>query len=352
MAKTTFGSVGHQGAKGDRGPAGPTGPASTVPGPQGPKGEQGEQGLTGPAGPAGSNGAKGETGSQGAEGKFGGFAVEYNYSNTTTIADPGDGNIRLNTTNLASAGYLAIDDNNISHTDIHLFLKTIDDSTSTIKGQVKITKKTDDSIFFLYTINSMIDNETYFRISISPLASNGTLANGDDVLLTFARTGDKGDTGATGPKGDTGSTGSKGADGDSITPRGNWSSSTSYVVNDLVYHASSNASYVASQNNSNKTPSSSSSYWTVVAQDGNDGSNGAKGDTGAAGPAGPTGPAGASGSSTVHTFKTSIPSLPTSNGTKGEWAVDSTYLYVCYNTNAWRRIALSSWTVSNPGGSD
>ena len=327
---------------GIRGPQGIPGAKGDT-GSQGPRGETGSTGASGPQGPKGDTGS---TGPQGVEGKFGGFSVEYNYTNNTSIADPGNGNIRLNNLNLSNATYLAIDDNNSANADIHLFLKTIDDSTSTIKGQIKITKKTDDTIFFLYSINSMTDNDTYFRITISHLGSSGVLSNGDDVLLTFARTGDKGDTGGTGPKGDTGSTGSRGADGDSITPRGNWSSSTSYVVNDLVYHASSNASYVATQNGSNKTPSSSSSYWTVVAQDGNDGTNGATGATG------PQGPAGPSGSSSVHTFKTQIPSLPTSSGTKGEWAVDSTYLYICYNTNSWRRIALSSWTVSNPGGSD
>ena len=144
--------------------------------------------------------------------------------------------------------------------------------------------------------------------------------------------------------GNTGATGATGAAGDSISPRGNWNSNTSYVVNDLVYHAASNASYVATQNGSNRTPSSSSSYWTVVAQDGADGAKGDKGDTGLTGP---QGPAGASASDTLHTFKASIPSSTTSTGVKGEWAQDNTYLYVCIATNSWKRVAWGSWTNNN-----
>lgn len=398
------------------GPGGAGGSVSR--GAQGPMGLQGIQGTTGPAGEVGLQGIQGSigpTGSQGPEGKFGGFSVEYIYVNNTIIADPGDGNIRLNNSNLANATYLAIDDNNDAHADIHLFLRTIDDSTSTIKGQIKITKKTDDSIFFLYSINSMVDNETYFRVTISNLGHNGNLTNGDQVLLTFARTGDKGDTGAQGVQGSIGATGPA---GDSLTPRGNWSSNTNYSVNDVVYHSSTGTSYVAAQPGTNHTPSSSSSYWTVVSHNGTDGINGTDGKDGAQGiqgvqgaqgrqgtqgfgyaqaqgtqgiqgstgsgaqgvqgiqgrqgtqgfgyaqlqgiegPQGPQGtqgiqgPSGTSASDNIHTFRTTIPSLPTSTGIKGEWAVDSTYLYICYATNSWRRIALTSWTTSNPGGSN
>lgn len=127
--------------------------------------------------------------------------------------------------------------------------------------------------------------------------------------------------------------------GKDLTPRGNWSSSTTYAIGDAVYHASSNASYVATQAGSNRTPSSSSSYWTIIAQDGADGTNGAKGDTGATGATGPAGP-------TNLTFITA-PSSPTSAGTRGQVAQSSTYLYICIATNSWKRIAFDSWNTNN-----
>lgn len=39
----------------------------------------------------------------------------------------------------------------------------------------------------------------------------------------------------------------------------------------------------------------------------------------------------------------SIPSSVNDSGTKGNIAFDSTHLYVCIDTNLWRRISLSSW---------
>ncbi len=38
-----------------------------------------------------------------------------------------------------------------------------------------------------------------------------------------------------------------------------------------------------------------------------------------------------------------IPSTPTSAGAVGSWAADSTHLYICTETNTWRRVALSTW---------
>jgi hypothetical protein len=40
----------------------------------------------------------------------------------------------------------------------------------------------------------------------------------------------------------------------------------------------------------------------------------------------------------------SVPASTTSSGTVGQMAISSTHLYVCINTNTWRRIAHSTWT--------
>ena len=122
---------------------------------------------------------------------------------------------------LSSASVLYIDDVDLDSTDIHQFLKTIDDSTSTVKGHFKMSKQADQGVFALYTINSLVDDATHFNVNCTYLSGSGSFSNGDDVFLTFARTGDKGDqgvagaTGATGPTGagTTGTTGSTGATG-------------------------------------------------------------------------------------------------------------------------------------------
>ena len=85
------------------------------------------------------------------------------------------------------------------------------------------------------------------------------------------------------------------------------------------------------------------------ARTGDKGDTGATGSQGATGATGATGPAGASASNTLHTFKSSVPANTTSTGTKGEWAQDNIYLYVCIATNSWKRVAWGTWTS---GGGD
>lgn len=38
------------------------------------------------------------------------------------------------------------------------------------------------------------------------------------------------------------------------------------------------------------------------------------------------------------------PTTPTSVGIAGQMAMDLSYLYICTDTNTWRRITLNSWT--------
>ena len=77
-----------------------------------------------------------------------------------------------------------------------------------------MSKKNDDSIFALFTISGVSDNTGWFTIAGSYVSGNSaTFSNNDDVIITFARTGDKGDTGATGVTGATGPVGATGPTG-------------------------------------------------------------------------------------------------------------------------------------------
>ena len=51
-------------------------------------------------------------------------------------------------------------------------LRTIDDSTSTIKAYVKISNKQDSSQFLLFTISSLSELSGYFDITVSPIDSS------------------------------------------------------------------------------------------------------------------------------------------------------------------------------------
>ena len=106
-----------------------------------------------------------------------------------------------------------IDASNDTATDLSTFLNTIDDSSSTIKGHFRVSQKFSPGVFKLYTITSITDNTGWFTVNCSYVSGNGTLSNSDDVLITFARTGDKGDTGLQGTQGTTGAQGAVGTQG-------------------------------------------------------------------------------------------------------------------------------------------
>jgi hypothetical protein len=155
-------------------------------------------------GTQGTTGTQGTLGSQGTVGSFGGATFDYTFLTSTTNADPGTGNLRFNASpTTATAMYIDASDD--AATDLSTFLNTIDDSTSTIKGHFRVSQKLDTSVFKLYTISSLTDNTGWFTVNCSYVSGNGTLSNSDDVLITFARTGD---VGAQGTQGTTGAQGS------------------------------------------------------------------------------------------------------------------------------------------------
>ena len=154
----------------------------------GPTGAQGAVGSTGAQGATGSGGSTGAQGAQGNNGSFGGVSYEYSFSTNTTDSDPGSGTLKFNNSNLTSATILYIDDTDggSSNTDIQAYLRTIDDSTSTIKGHFKISKRGVPGDFALFVINSMIVQSGYFEVSCS-LVSNSisSFTNNENLLISL-----------------------------------------------------------------------------------------------------------------------------------------------------------------------
>ena len=100
-------------------------------------------------------GLQGSQGVQGPIGNFGGASFDYTYSNSVAQEDPGVGKLRFNDANITTAIRMYIDDQDDNGTDIQTFLRTIDDSTSTIKGHFRVSNRIDSSRFVLYTISSI-----------------------------------------------------------------------------------------------------------------------------------------------------------------------------------------------------
>lgn len=85
--------------------------------------------------------------------------------------------------------------------------------------------------------------------------------------------GSDGNDGAPGAAGDDGADGADGADGISFTPKGPYSGATAYVPNDVVSNAGSSwVCILASTGNAPPTlPTTSNTYWELVAARGSDG---------------------------------------------------------------------------------
>jgi hypothetical protein len=209
------GIQGFIGLQGDTG-AGNQGIQGTI-GIQGDTGFQGVQGFPGPIGPQGTQGTfglQGGPGQQGTTGSFGGVTFDYTFSTDTTTSDPGVGTLKFSNTSINSAGNLYMDDRDDNFTDIQPFLRTIDDSTSPIKGHFKVSENGSPENFAVFTITSVQELSGYFNIISSYVNGSVTsFTDGEDVVITFARTGDIGATGSQGTTGIQGDVGSQGTAG-------------------------------------------------------------------------------------------------------------------------------------------
>lgn len=183
---------------------------TSVAGLKGDKGEAGYIGADGAKGDKGDTGAKGDKGVDGVigvDGLPGGDTYEYVYITTTTDSNPGQGKLGFSNTYFPDATFLHIhqDDANIANT--YGFLVTADDSSSSVRGHVKLYDSANIQNFVAYAITGaqVYNAQPYFTIPVTHLAGTvTTFANNTGVAITYSRTGDKGSTGATGTKGDKG----------------------------------------------------------------------------------------------------------------------------------------------------
>ena len=191
--------------------------SSALTGPSGYSGYSGVSGFSGFSGISGFSGWSGISGFSGYSGKdgnFGGATFDYTFDTDTANTDPGTGKLKFNNANVQLASAMYIDDESDGAIDIQPFLRTIDDSSSTIKGHYRISNKFDSTDFALFTISSLTEHTGYFEVTSSYVSGPTTaFSNTEDVIITFARTGDKGDTGISGFSGWSGISGFSGFSG-------------------------------------------------------------------------------------------------------------------------------------------
>jgi hypothetical protein len=188
--------------------------------------------------------------------------------------------------------------------------------------------------------------------SVEIRASGGELQyrlEGDTAWLTLVSLSVL--TGPQGPAGQTGATGPM-----PFNYRGVWDNYTYYSVRDAVTF--NGALYWLPQTGGWTVGGAPPGYnWELLLAGakgdtgntgpqgpagaaGTAGAKGDKGDTGNQGATGATGPAGADGAGITWV---SVPASPTASGTPGQRAKDANWVYDCYATNAWLRVARDAW---------
>ncbi len=144
------------------------------------------------------------------------LAPRYKFSATTTVADPGVSFLRFNNSVASAATIVIINEKTADsgNPDIEDWLKSWDDSTSTIKGYIRIVDPNAPANYVIYNITGLTDRTGHVELLVAHVDSNfvsGTTFVEDNTLrITFSRTGDLGQVGPTGPQGPIGNTGPQG----------------------------------------------------------------------------------------------------------------------------------------------
>lgn len=133
--------------------------------------------------------------------------LTFTFDPSTTIADPGDGELRIN------AGLTAIAADNLDNLGMSTTARLGRlNSTSAIKGEVAVYKAGDPTARLLGDVTLATAASGYYNLALSNVTVLGdAFEAGDALIMSIQVTGDKGDTGATGPT-------------------SNWTLDTSYTV--------------------------------------------------------------------------------------------------------------------------
>lgn len=119
-------------------------------------------------------------------------AMRYTFSTTTTDSDPGPGVVRLNNVTQNLATTIRLDSLDASGSSMQGLIDTFDDSSSTHKGFLRLQHATDPTKWILFSVASLASPAGYRNVTGTVAVSSAAspFANGDALIVSFARTGD------------------------------------------------------------------------------------------------------------------------------------------------------------------
>lgn len=142
------------------------------------------------------SGAAGSNGTNGADGAYGGVSFPYVFTGYNGgSSDPGAGNLRFNGVNIVGTSSIHISNANTASLAYftfgqNLYQNIIYGVTNSIKGLIKVFKKSDPTNFAVYQITGVTNQGTnWTTFSVTNIGFAGTLSNTDNVLVSFTVSG-------------------------------------------------------------------------------------------------------------------------------------------------------------------
>ncbi len=122
-----------------------------------------------------------------------GTATKWTFDSSTSMADPGTGDIRLNHATLASVSQIAVSSTSAQsgNPDISDWVAAWDNSNSAVRGYIYIHEDGTPSNFWVGYINSAItDSSSWLQIPVTHIDSGGSFTASDHLVVGFSQTGD------------------------------------------------------------------------------------------------------------------------------------------------------------------
>jgi hypothetical protein len=186
----------------------------------------------------------------------GGDSAMFQYSTTTTDADPGAGFFRLNNATISSATEMYIDDLEFNGTDVSAWVQSWDDVTGndTNRGRIRISKANTLDTWMVFKVTGAItDASGYSKITLSYIDTAGTFANEDKVFISFVASGEDGAIPGYFYKFDTGTSDTDPGAGEIAFNNGTYASATEIYIDDADANGASTATDVQSWGSSTST---------------------------------------------------------------------------------------------------
>ncbi len=165
----------------------------------------------------------------------GGDSAMFQYSTTTSDADPGAGYFRLNNATISSATIAYVDDLEYNGTDVSAWVQSWDDvaGNDTNRGRIRISKaNTLDTWHTFKVTGAVTDASGYTKITLVYIDGAGTLTADDKCFIAFSASGEDGTIPGYYYKFDTGTSDADPGAGELSFNNGTYASATAIYIDD------------------------------------------------------------------------------------------------------------------------